>query len=232
MKRIDLLLLLLISFNYSFSQYNTYGGAGGVNFGYAMLDTKPLNEILPSDLQLNNHFITLGGDGYGVYKRYVIGGSGYAIYGPGANNDSTIVSFNGGAGFVNFGYVAYNLPRFKFIPMLGVGGVGMSLRMSRFKDITLQDLQNESFNETELNWGNFIFEIGFNIEYFLNKDPEETTKGLRLGLKAGYTFSPASNKWKYAGGSVTGLPKFMMNGFFVRLTIGGGFFANEKIEKK
>jgi hypothetical protein len=232
MRRIKITLLFLIALVQGYSQYNSTGGAIGINLGYSYLDTKSINEILPSHFQLDNNYLTIGGDGYGMIKRYVFGGSGYALFGPGASTDSSIVSFNGGAGFLNFGYAAFNKPRFKFIPILGIGGAGMSLHVSQYKDITLQDIQNQPLNETELTWSNFVFEIGFNLEYIIKKTDNDLSKGLRIGLKAGYTFSPASNKWKYVGGSVTGLPKFMMNGFYARLVIGGAFFSNKKIKKK
>lgn len=232
MSRICIILFLLFGINYSYSQYDSYGGGVGVNMGYSYLDNKVINEVLPAQFQLTNNFITIGGDGYGMFKKFILGGSGYALLGPGAHTDSSQVTFNGGAGFLNFGYAALNRPRFKFIPMLGIGGIGMNLRISEQKDITLQDIQNQPWNETNLGWANFVFEIGFNLEYIILKDDKENSKGLRLGLKAGYTFSPASNNWRYAGGTVTGLPKYMVNGFFARLVIGGAFFVNKKIDKK
>lgn len=232
MKKISVLFVLILSLSKGYSQYNSFGGAGGFNFGYSFLNTNSINEILPAHFKLNNNFISLGGDGYGMYKRYVFGGSGFGLFGPGAHTDSSLVSFNGAGGFFNFGYAVYNTPRFKLIPMLGIGGMGMRLKLSQSKDLTLQDIQNTPLNETELSWKNFVFELGLNVEYIIRKTEADDSKGLRIGLKIGYTVSPASDNWKYAGGSVSGVPKYMVNGFFARLVVGGAFFKNLKIEKK
>lgn len=232
MRKISLIFLSIVASIQLYAQYNSYGGAVGFSFGYINMSNKTINEILPSHFQLDDHFISLGGEGYGMIKKFVLGGTGNAILGPGGNTDTSIVTFNGGSGLLNFGYAAYNSPRLKFIPLLGIGGVGMSLKVSQRKEVTLTDLQNNPLNETELNWRNFMFEIGFSLEYIFTKTDDDKSKGLRVALRAGYTFSPASNRWKYTGGNVTGMPKYMMNGVFARISIGGAFFANKKIEKK
>ena len=111
------------------------GGLSGFG-GVMIVDMGPVNDRLqeqralyPSDLPVV--FPLLGGQGFGLFSRFVIGGSGAGLLSRSvdAANDRKI-SASGAWGTFDFGYQLLRVNGFLIAPVLSLGGYGMNVTVA------------------------------------------------------------------------------------------------------
>ncbi|HEY8942773.1 MAG TPA: hypothetical protein VIM73_00870, partial [Polyangiaceae bacterium] len=114
-------------------------GFGGV----VLMDLGPINDRLadagyPEDLP-SLHAV-VGGQGFGLFSRFLIGGSGFAILSRSADGlDDTEVSAGGAWGSFDFGYQAVRSDGFLLAPIASIGAYGM--------DVTIASTEGTTFDE-------------------------------------------------------------------------------------
>jgi hypothetical protein len=210
-------------------------GGGYFQAGYMELDLDDLNGALVGAgyPALDNSFWTLGGGGYGMKGRFLLGGEGHGLIG---SDETTAdgarqLGIGGGYGLFRIGYLAYSIEGLEVLPMIGVGGGGMSLSIIERSAPTFDDILLDPLRSARVSTGMFLLDASLMLSYRVptgedeedGDDDEESGGGLLVGLQGGYTFAPGEPSWRLDGlNSVAGGPELKIEGFYIRLSIGGG----------
>ncbi len=222
-QRIKLVWLICLLPTSLMAQDKLTGGAGGFTVGGTMHDVSALNTFLPESLgSLNDNSFQIGGEGYGVYQNWMLGASGY--YTQGDRKESAGMSYmvNGGAAFINFGYVAVQQEKFIAYPRIGIGYA--SLGVEEQVDGQVQ-YPNDQLLEADYDQRSPLLDLGAGLDFL---PFEKEGYSLMLGLRAGYKVALNDGEWFHSGGELVGedLPEFEMDGFYLSLTLGGAGFMN------
>ncbi len=228
MKKIFLIAacFLLSSHSGLFAQ-KYIGGAGGLDVGAQHFNMDGFNQFLPADFPtLSGDFLTIGGDGYFMFENFVIGGSGYGLIGDDIRFDGQRAQIGGGMGFFHLGYDFLHKDKLKLYPLIGIGGGGMTMVFSNLGAITANDVRNGNttgdYYQTDISWGSLMIDLGLGFDYF----PEgESGSSPRLGVRAGYIFTPSHSDFRYGGGVISGAEAGSLEGYYIRIIIGGGGFS-------
>lgn len=203
-------------------------GRGFFQAGYIGLDMDDLNASLvgagyPS---LDGTFLTLGGGGYGHHGRFLIGGEGHGLLG---SEETTVggarqLDPSGGYGLFRLGYMAFSRSGLDVFPVFGIGGGGMSLKISERSAPTFDDVLADPERSSTLSTGMFLLDLSLAVHYRVRveRSDEGDGGGLLLGLQTGYTFAPGDPSWDLDEiNSVAGGPDLQIEGFYIRLSLGG-----------
>lgn len=223
------LIILLVGLVFSQKVKNgQYGGLGGGDIGAQWLDVKELNTQLKAAglPELNEVALANGGGGYGIMGRFIIGGEGYGIATKEKSGEKT-VQLDIGYGTFNIGYLIFSKQSFRMYVLGGIGGGGISLKISQDPDSTDFEDTLSTFNENTLYTEFPIFKVGINADYILSFSDDERAGGLAIGLAAGYTYAPVGlvSSWKLSERTIGNVPNFGPTGPYITFRIGGGGFA-------
>ncbi len=210
------------------------GGAGGFMLGIQWLDLSELN----SDLRANGFKafsksdLTYGGGGYGIIgDRLLIGGEGHGFYQE-KSTSTHIQSLGGGFGFFDVGYIVVKRWGFHLYPMIGIGGGGLSMRLTERAVLDFDDIMADPKREALLSMGSFMLQGAAGLDYMLKLGsiPEMGEGGMLFGIRAGYTYSVSKTDWDMGDINISGGPDIGISGFYVRLVIGGFGFETRTVE--
>ena len=203
----------------SFAQQKLMGGSGGFMMGFKTQNTAAYQYFVrEGGPQIGDHILQIGGEGYGLLNRWVIGGGGYYNHGDQSEDGNLEYQVHGGGGYVNLGYVVYNTDQLLVFPLLGVGADAVGINRGVNEDVVYEPgrfLEANYFTVTP------TLDLGGAADWFPGK------KGAKIGIRAGYVISLSrDNDWRHYGGDVTNpdLPNNDLDGFYIRLTVGGGHF--------
>ena len=211
------------------------GGFGhfqaGMNLGYFPSLTKYLGkpEVLGDSYAPQNGGIQLGGGGYGIVGKLLLGGSGYFSGFNPVKTDSASVTLSCGTGLFNIGYLMKSSDRWLLFPFVGIGGSGITLKLANQTDsggIYFDSERGIGYGEmSRLSLGGIAYELGLSLKYFITRLSEDNLHGgLMIGLDLGCQNSVfTSNKWADGKGQTLRGPS-SLQGFlpYVRITVGGG----------
>ncbi|GBD03418.1 hypothetical protein HRbin19_00700 [bacterium HR19] len=213
-------------------QADKIGGVAYFILGGKILNLSSLNTRLESKgyPKISNNFISLGGGGHFAVKRFIIGGEGHGFFSKETENIGYRASVGGGYGFFNIGYIVYRTEGLNVYPLLGLGGGAMTLELvEKAISPSFDDLLSNPRGQANLSVGGFLINLAVGLDYFLAlRRGERGEGGLDFGLRLGYIFSPFMGSWRMSGAGVSGGPSVAPTGPFIRLTIGGGGFGEEK----
>ncbi|WKN43377.1 hypothetical protein [Tunicatimonas pelagia] len=203
------------------AQERQIGGSGGFMVGYKSYNTSAYQYFVrEGGPAIGNNLLQIGGEGYLLINRWVLGGGGYYSRGDEAEEGTELYELDGGGGYVHVGYVLYQQDEFLLFPLVAIGAdaLGISRRVN-------EDITYEPNRFLEANYFTFTptIDLGVGADWFPGK------KGIKLGLRAGYNLSLSrGNEWRHYGGEITNtdLPNNDLDGFYVRLTVGGGHFKS------
>lgn len=213
----------------------TEEGRGGGFFqgGYMKLDLAELNATLAAAgyPALQDGLATLGGGGFGMKGRFLLGGEGHALIGSEETtaDGATQVELGGGYGLFRVGYLAYTIEGLDVYPMIGIGGGGMSLSLVDRSAPTFGEVLADPRRSSKLSTSSFLLDASvaahyrFAVEESAPQPAEEDDPGgVLVGVQTGYTFAPGSSSWNLdVINTVAGGPDLSMEAFYVRITIGG-----------
>jgi hypothetical protein len=206
------------------------GGLSGFG-GVVVLDMSPVNDRLqeqralyPSDLPVM--FPILGGQGFGLFNHFLIGGSGAGLLSRSvdATNDRKI-SASGAWGTFDFGYQLLRVNGFLIAPVLSLGGYGMNVSVASKGEVTFDDaLENPTRNASLSNNG-FLTGISVLAQTVLIGKGAQVAgarTGWSLGLRLGALYGIPVHGWRSSGANVTGDPPFGLRGGYAALSLGAG----------
>src|SRR5689334_18962345 len=121
--------------------------------GAMVIDLGPLNDRLsragyPNKLPLA--FPILGGQGFGLFSRFLIGGSGTAFLSRTVDAPGGEVSASGAWGTVDLGYQLIRINGFLVAPILSLGGYGMTATVRTKADTSFDGALEEPTRSTSL----------------------------------------------------------------------------------
>lgn len=210
------------------------------NTGYANYDLGDLDGFLPNGApQPVNHF-----SGVGIAAQHQIKGVMFAITGDryktvdgvpivgnnAAENDNYEVDAKSFKGMFKAGYAVVNNSNFRVFPMIGGGLQSFKMEITRNEDFSPSDIDNSEMTGSEFNFKqrNFVGEFSIGADYiFGKKNDEGSTKGMLLGLRAGYHYAVSNENWQHGGGDVTNAPDFGTQGFYGKVVLGFGGTSNK-----
>lgn len=229
--RIFSLTLVVLSTGIMAQSTSISGGAGHFFIGQSWMNYDNLNRMFVD--QLYNYATTLspvtpieepentfqsptmmvGGGGFGVINNFLIGGEGGVLL-PSEIINRTYhpnASLASGYGLLKFGYMFPLNDKMILYPTVGMGYGGSILTQDFFGVEDREFTSEQVFLQAELNFDLFPF---------------SDLSGLKTGLSVGYMFNPNSTPWaNEEGGFNRTIPTHLLNGFYFRLTIGGGGYS-------
>jgi opacity protein-like surface antigen len=210
------------------------------NTGYANYDLGELDAFLPNGApQPVNHFSGLGIGVQHQIKGVMISLSGErnktvdgipVVGNNAAENDNYEVDGRSFKGMFKVGYAVVNNSNFRIFPMVGAGLQRFTMEITRNEDFSPSDIDNSEMTGSEFNFQqkNFVGEVSVGADYiFGQKNDEGSTKGMMLGLRAGYHYALANDNWQHGGGDVNNAPDFGTRGFYGKVVLGFGGTSNK-----
>lgn len=207
------------------------GGAGHFFIGQSWINYDNLNRMfvdplynyatnlspVPPTEEPENTFqsptMMVGGGGFGVINNFLIGGEGGVLL-PSELSNRTYhpnASLASGYGLLKFGYMFPLNDKMVLYPTVGMGYGGSILTQDFFGVEEREFTSEQVFLQAELNFDLFPF---------------SDLSGLKTGLSVGYMFNPYSTPWtNEEGGFSRTVPAHLLNGFYFRLTTGGGGYS-------
>src|SRR6478735_11845532 len=206
------------------------GGLSGFG-GVMIVDMGPVNDRLqeqralyPSDLPVA--FPILGGQGFGLFSRFLIGGSGAGLLSRSvdATNDRK-VSASGAWGTFDFGYQLLRVNGFLIAPVLSLGGYGMNVTVASKGEVGFDEaLQNPTRSLSLTNNGLLtgISLVAKTIIIGKQTQVAGARSGWALGLRIGGLYGFPIRGWRSNSEAVTGDPPFGLRGGYAALSLGAG----------
>jgi hypothetical protein len=206
------------------------GGLSGFG-GVMVVDMGPVNDRLqeqralyPSDLPVV--FPLLGGQGFGLFSRFVIGGSGAALLSRSVDAASDRkISSHGAWGTFDFGYQLLRVNGFLIAPMLSLGGYGMNVTVAPKGEVGFDEALQNPGRSLSLSNNGFLTGISLLAEtVVLGKGAQVpgARTGYTLGLRLGGLYGFPIHGWTSNGATVTGDPPFGLRGGYLALSLGAG----------
>jgi hypothetical protein len=199
--------------------------------GVALIDMGPVNDRLattPGELYPKNlpiAFPILGGQGFGLFNHFLIGGSGAGLLSRSVDESGNKqVSANGAWGTVDFGYQLLRLNGFLVAPVLSLGGYGMEVTQADKGEIAFNDALQTNHSTTLTNHG-FLTGISLISKLIIvGRDAHEARarSGWALGLRVGGLYGISTSGWHADGSKVNGGPPFGLRGGYLALSLGVG----------
>jgi hypothetical protein len=204
--------------------------AGVSVLGGAMaIDMSPMNERLsdagyPEDLPL--FFPIVGGQAFGLFSHFVIGGSGAGIFPrtadmPGARE----VSASGAWGTFDFGYQLVRVNGFLLAPVASLGGYGMAVILSSTEEQSFDEVLATPNRSTTLSNKGVLGGISMLAKLVVLGRPSSVPgarSGLSLGLRVGGLYGIPFREWQADGVTADDGPSFGLRGGYAALSLGAG----------
>jgi hypothetical protein len=222
------LLLASIVLADSHDDEHDNGGKGYFAIGWSALDLGPLNDVLQANgyRRFTEDFLSLGGGGYGVLGRFVIGGQGHGYLGEGRDvalgGQNFRSEVSAGMGFVDLGWVLWSSNGWALTPLVGLGGGGLTLQIDALSAPTFGEVLAQPGHRSKLSTGGFLIDLGASFDFLLRRDDGERRSGPLFGLRAGWVLSPIEGGWELEGRDIAGGPDLGVSGPYVRILLGGG----------
>ncbi len=204
------------------------GGRGFFSMGTGMLKTDDLDGTLQAAGYpvFNEGYYLIGGEGYLMINRWVIGGEGHGIIGDEISEGIITGSLSGGQGFLTVGHTVFSNNRFKIYPKGGVGLGGLSMQLTGDLPPALSDMLDDPAEDTELSKSHALMKLGMNFAFLINLSSGEFgAGGFAIGLEAGYQFTFNESDWQIEEIDIQNGPDLNMTGPYIKLKIGGGGFG-------
>lgn len=202
-----------------------HGGKGYFAIGWSALDLGPLNDFLAASgyRRFSEDFLTLGGGGYAVLGRFVIGGQGHGYLGEGQDVPLGIENFrtdlSAAMGFVDLGWVLWSHGGCSLTPMVGLGGGGLTLQIDALTAPTFGEVLAQPGHRSTLSTGGFLLDLGASFDFLLQG---EDGGGPLFGVRVGWVLAPIEGGWELEDREIAGGPELGVTGPYVRILLGGG----------
>ncbi len=196
----------------------------GFSLGVSSMNTQAFDVYTPNHMpKFKQSQFLLGAEGFGCFKRCMIGFSANLAKGDKMQNDTYSYALSGGSLSFNWAYKITSTPKWMIFPMISAGVSAYGIGIDR--KITPNQSEMVTYSNRSLNIRNagITTDISMNIFRLCPASTQKNNKQNQpaLGLKLGYTYGFKNSSWTYTGGSVTEGPKFGVRMVYLKLIIGG-----------
>jgi len=199
--------------------------------GVLVVDMGPLNDRFkenrsqyPADMPVV--FPILGGQGFGLFSRFLIGGSGAGLLSRSVDETTGHrVSASGAWGTFDFGYQVLRVNGFLIAPVLSLGGYGMTISSTQTAEVGFNEALANPTRSVRLTNNGLL--TGFSVVAKTiaigrrDKVPGARS-GYSIGLRVGALYGFPLNGWRADGAAVSGDPSFGLRGGYAALSLGFG----------
>jgi len=211
------------------------GGLGFFTVGLRWAHLDPLHRALTGAgfAPLADRFVSLGGGGWAVLGRLLLGGEGYGLLGQRTTLGDREARLAGGYGFFDLGYVIARSSAVRAYGLVGLGGGRWSLRIQEAGRVPdFAGLLRRPEGSTRLTTGGFLLQTAVGLDLGA---PVVRRSGYRgdflVGLRVGYVWQPGGEGWRLEGGPpVVGGPDVRLTGPTVYLVLGWQGFRARRPE--
>ncbi|MGZ3899719.1 MAG: hypothetical protein ACXVNM_07810 [Bacteroidia bacterium] len=212
MKRIIALLIFLVPL-LSQSQLTYSGGTGHFAVGVTYLNFKSVNAFMQTQQMpaFGSNCLSIGGGGFGVYNNFILGGEGSAIAPSRVSSGENRAALAVGYGMIQGGYILPLESRLVVYPILGMGWGGSDLKISN------SDGGKQTYNSVKV-----FLNTEINLDMFMKGTKYGSKAGFKYGLALGYMYNPFTESWTDENGKGANISNSYLNGFYIKLKIGGG----------
>jgi len=203
------------------------GGLGYFMIGAATVDLSDLNAALRTAgyPKLSNRFLSMGGGGLAFINKLIIGGEGSGLNENSVTANGNKLSFQGGYGMFQMGYLLFKTKQVNVYPLLGIGGGGLELKIAQQnQSVDFGKILKNPTGCAQFSSGAFLVNLGLGGHYFLGSkgNKKSEASGFFVGFRLGYLLALTSKNWDLENGTVLNAPKTAFSGPYFQLTIGGG----------
>lgn len=244
---ISCLLILLAAGSARAHEHEGASGFGGFSFGVMYYDLSSLNTAIGTTgyEKISSIFKMVGGEGYAEVGKLLIGGGGFAVLPNYSEHRERKITaeITGSFGFFKIGYNAIRKENFLVAPMLGIGGGGMSMYLTREPETTpdFNELLRSPGDTSIISiFGGFsafggvvsIFRIPL-IERVEKENGATMKSSSDIGglLKIGYVHTFDSTRFASSGKRIRNAPTLFPGGLLISVSLVFGGRAT-KIEEK
>lgn len=197
-------------------------GAGFLSVGTSRISTAELDDWLGQRdyPTFGRTARSIGLGGYRIVSSSVLLGfeaQGFII-GEGTHADRE-VGLGAGYATLGIGYVVNVSPRARVYPRFGFGAGGIALWTEQENRLDFEDVLEERTalpdRDTNLSRDGMVLDFGAGAEFVPRR-----SRGLLIGLRAGYLTGPFTSTWETYGHAVSGGPEASINGPYLRALIG------------
>ncbi|RKX71349.1 hypothetical protein DRP53_01925 [candidate division WOR-3 bacterium] len=213
--------LLLLSFSILFPLER--GGFGGFSINLLFPDVDEMNQHFRSGgiPSLSGRPIGIGGSGFALINRILIGGSGYSAKEI-AESDSIRAELSIGSGEFKIGYGVLSSSYLNLALSFGFGGAGYKLSLRPLlPDVNFDDLLKDPRRYVDLEFGHFL--IHPECHLFISI-PFQPFSFFHIGLSGGINLNLFTPEWSYDNKRVLNGPKLgtLTPVFSINFLFGGG----------
>jgi hypothetical protein len=217
------------------------GGAGHFMTGPAFILNKNVTDYLKKPTVLGPSYdgvplaMQIGGEGYAMINKFIIGGGGFALAGFESNAGHGTVTIGGAGGYFKSGYRFWTRKASFMTVNTGVGAFGCSVDLEN-----MTDENGIAFNKTNpiavgekrsYSFGGALFDLSLGFKSMaMGSMDENGFGGFLLGVDAGCMLNVPVGEWKADNeNTIQGPPgPGLVTIPFIRLTLGGGGFGYRK----
>lgn len=198
-----------------------------ISFGIKSLDLDDINQHLSiySYPEFSNKFYSISIGDQIIYRRLMIN----------TEAGSVLVQKNTTADYSAYinadwlylkgdlGYIIFKQNNCQVYPYLGIGGSQINLSIVDQIDPDFNSNLENPRKMIRFSTRCLVLNFGWGLDYYLklvNIGGED--KGIILGIKAGYHYSPYQMSWTVENVNISNGPKTGFNGPYIELIIGGG----------
>lgn len=241
MKRMLILMTLLVAAGNAGSQSLDAGGLGyfmtGPNWIYASRidDYLARPEVLGPSYQPYHLGMMIGGEGFGLADRFLIGGGGYGTGVFSVQSDSGAVTEFQGGGYFKAGYLFWSKATMFAHANLGIGFMGHTFEIRNDRAVNGiyfdQEFPVMPGQERIYSYGGMSLDPGVGFKMVLAKPEGEKLGGVVVGVDVGCIINLPYSDW-YSDESVYdyiyGPPvPGVSTALYIRFIFGGGGFKNK-----
>lgn len=210
------LIVLFFLFRYGNCQIADLKFVGYFSLGYQRIDLKNLNTKLSLNNlpELQNDYVSVGVGFNGIVQDdFFIGVEGGLINGLNQGNKFYGLNFNADYILLNFGYPIYSNLSFYLIPVAGIGGSWLSLKIFEKNVSDFDAVISNPRIGANLNQESLLINLGLEIfSYHL--------KPYILGINFGYKKHIEYRGWNLYDYEISGSPQAGLTGFYLKFIFG------------
>lgn len=190
-----------------------------LSFGAARLGSRGLNaDLAAAGLPtLSDNALTIGGGASVIVGRMLIGASGHSLVSPSDIARGYRVRAAGGYGLLDLGLVAHAGSRTMLAFLSGVGAAKLDLRIRDTARTSFDSVTSNPRRGADLSGHTALWHVGASYDVVVRGSGKGS---LVVGVRAGYLGRVGDSRWATDGDRVSGGPAAIVDGPYVRLTVG------------
>ncbi|KQC13417.1 MAG: hypothetical protein APR63_08805 [Desulfuromonas sp. SDB] len=198
-----------------------------ISGGFKSLDLKEINQRLEiyNYPQFSDKFYSISIGDQIIYRRLSLNTEAGSVLVKNSSSDNYSAYISADWLYLKgeLGYILFKQKNCHIYPFIGMGGAQINLSIVDHLDSDFNSNLDDPHKMIRFSTRCLVLNVGWGLDYYLkliNIGGED--KGIILGLKAGYNYTPYQMSWTVENINIDHGPKTGFNGPYIELIIGGG----------